>query len=100
MPTPSEHTIVNRILAYLRQRGVWCEKMHGGPMQAAGIPDILGVIPGGRALALEVKRPGGEPTVLQARTLARLRETGALVAVVTSVAEVEALLAPVSGGNE
>ena len=44
----------------------------------AGFPDLLGVIPGGRALFVEVKRPGNKPTDLQTRFLESFRLKGAV----------------------
>lgn len=63
---------------------VW--KIHGGPMQAAGIPDLVGCIDG-RFVGLEVKLPGGEPTKLQAATLKAIRRAGGVGEVVTSIEE-------------
>jgi len=63
---------------------VW--KIHGGPMQAAGIPDLVGCIDG-HFIALEVKLPSGgyDATRLQESTMASVRRAGGLSTVVTSV---------------
>lgn len=94
MSTARESAIVRAILTYLKTRPeIWAMKVHGSPMQVAGIPDIVGVFgPAGRAFALEVKRPGEAPTVLQERIMERLRAAGVLVAVVHSVDEVREVL--------
>jgi Holliday junction resolvase len=77
-----ESAIVNKIVAALRARGCFVAKLHGGPTQQAGLPDLL-VIHAGRVVFLEVKRPGEQPTKLQEHTLAKLRGHGATAVVVT-----------------
>lgn len=58
-----------------------------------GLPDICGFLKGGRALFLEVKRPGQQPTRLQQIFLDRATAAGALAAVVTDANQLAALLA-------
>jgi hypothetical protein len=71
-------------------------KIHGGPYQTAGLPDLL-VILDGRAYGLEVKKQRlGESaehardraTLPQRKRLAELRSAGGIGAVVLSVDEV------------
>lgn len=57
-----------------------------------GFPDIHGCLIGGRALYLEVKRPGGKETADQAEFILRAACAGATADVVTSVDEVRRLL--------
>lgn len=91
---PLEKTIVAAILRALRARGVWAVKIHGGPYQAAGIPDIIAVAPEtGRFLGIEVKRPGGRLTELQGATLRRIKEAGGVVGVAYSVEDALTLYA-------
>lgn len=63
--------------------GSWLVKIHGGPMQAAGIPDLVGCV-AGMFVGLEVKLPDdrSQPTKLQSATLAAIRRAGGLGAVV------------------
>ena len=88
--TPGPETrIVRAIIASVSRRPrSWLVKIHGGPFQAAGIPDIIGCIDG-RFVALEVKVPGARATKLQELTLSRIAAAGGIAAVVTSVAEAE-----------
>lgn len=87
-----EKTITKAILDYLRKDlKCWAFKVHGGPWQRAGIPDIVGVYHG-RFFGLEVKVPGNEPTEIQTRTLKELAHHGAISGVVYSVKDVMALL--------
>jgi len=88
----SERAIVKAILAYLNGLpGCLARKRWGGGMGVAGDPDIDACLDG-RSVQLEVKRPGEQPTVLQAKRLEEWRRAGAVVGVVHSVAEVRALL--------
>ena len=87
----SERAIVKAILAYLNSLpGCLARKRWGGGMGVAGDPDIDACIRG-RRVQLEVKRPGEKPTLLQFKRLEEWRQAGALVGVVTSVAEVRTL---------
>lgn len=88
---PSEKAIVNAIKSYLdKLPGCYVIKTYGS-VYSAGQPDLLGCYQG-RTLALEVKRPGGKPTKLQAALLKKWGAAGAITGVVTSVEEVEELL--------
>lgn len=96
-----ERDLVNKILARLRADhpdGLWV-KLHGGPMQRAGLPDILGVV-SGHAIALEVKLPGRphEVTDLQQYTLDKLAKAGAIAAVVDDVDDARVLVRNVLEG--
>lgn len=67
MHTPEWHE-KQKIKKYLDQRGAW----HFSPFMAgrgtAGVPDIIACM-SGRFVAIEVKRPGKRPTLLQIRCL-------------------------------
>ena len=67
-------------------RAVKWLKIHGGPMQAAGWPDLLVVIEG-RVLFVELKGPDGRLTKLQAVMLTDLKQAVATVGVCRSVEE-------------
>lgn len=93
MNPSKESTIVQKILKFLNALpGCVARKRWGGGMGVAGDPDISGCICG-RHLEFEVKRPGEQPNVLQARRLEEWRRPGAVVAVVTSIEEVRNILA-------
>jgi len=94
----SEAAITEAIMRWLRSRGAHVIKTHGGP-QRRGLPDLIGVFRG-RALALEVKRPGGRPTRLQEYELGRWAAAGAAAAIVTSVDDVKRLIEEVIGGEQ
>jgi len=66
-------------------------KVHGGPFQQAGLPDLIGCVQG-RFLALEVKHPDQSHPVsaIQQEILRLLTEAGAVAAVVESVDEATA----------
>ena len=91
MVVPLEKSIVSSILRWLKTLpGCYAEKRHGN-QYSAGRPDITGCI-NGRRFEIEVKRPGGKATKLQAEMLKRWREAGAVAGVATSQAEAEELL--------
>ncbi len=69
----------------------WYFKVHGGPYQAAGIPDIVGVA-NGHFFGIEVKVPGKKPTILQELVMRRIGEAGGIVGWVTTPSEVVDIL--------
>ena len=80
-----------KLQAYLRKQypGVWLFKVHGGPFQPAGLPDLIGCLPGGRFFGFEVKEPKGEATDLQLETLADIRAAGGIAAVVVTTKDLD-----------
>lgn len=81
---PLETTITKSIVTLAKSRGWWTFKIAGGPMQMAGVPDLL-LVKHGRAVFFEVKRPGQSPRPLQVQRIKEIREIGGAVAeVVTS----------------
>lgn len=75
-----EEIVLSAILKELDRRKkvgepIWWFKVHGSPTQRAGIPDLL-VCYFGRFVGIEVKRPGGEATRLQERTMDVIRRAG------------------------
>lgn len=64
----------------------WLFKVHGGPFQVAGIPDIVGCI-NGRFVAIEVKFPGKENTLtqIQKTMIKKIHRAGAITFMTTSV---------------
>ena len=66
-------------------------KIHGGPMQMAGISDLVGVFRG-RFVAIEVKTPENRkgPTKIQAWFLDRVNKCGGVGFVARSWSEIEA----------
>ena len=76
---PLEKIIVGKIVKMAERHGWYAVKVHGGPMQKAGLPDLL-MLKRGRAVFLEVKQPGlgkkSDPTPLQVRRMAELPARG------------------------
>ena len=92
MNGPTEKVIVKKILRLLNEiPGCVARKRWGGGMAVAGDPDITGCL-NGRHLEFEVKRPGDQPTVLQAKRLDEWKQAGAIAAVVSSVEDVRSVL--------
>jgi hypothetical protein len=88
---PLEKTIVNNVMAVARSMGYWVMKNHGSQFSVAGLPDVL-LIKEGRAVWLEAKRPGEEPTRIQEHRMRELIGVGCPVAVVRSAGDAKAFL--------
>lgn len=61
-------------------------KVHGGPYQRAGVPDLIGCLEG-KFIGLEVKVGKNDATALQAQTIEKIRQSGGTAGVVRSVEE-------------
>lgn len=59
MGSGPETAVLKMIVVALEERGAVVVKQHGSRYSTIGVPDLLGVLPGGRAFAVEVKKPGG-----------------------------------------
>lgn len=91
-PFPSETALSTAVQA--RIKGEWgghARKVHGGPQQAAGEPDIDACIDG-RAVKVELKQPGSKPTPRQYKALRDWQDAGALAGWVTTLVELDRLL--------
>lgn len=67
-------------------RGSFWFKVHGNKYTPIGMTDLLGCVEG-YYCALEIKRPGKEPTPIQYERMEQLREAGAIVGWFDSVEE-------------
>jgi hypothetical protein len=72
---PREASIVAAIVRVAESHGWMPIKIHGGPYQLSGLPDLL-CLKQGRAVWLEVKQPGKKPTEIQKRRMAELCDRG------------------------
>jgi hypothetical protein len=92
---PREASIVASIVRAAKESGWWVMKIHGGPHQLVGVPDLL-CLREGRAVFLEVKQPGKKPTPIQAARMKEIETQGGVPCrVVTSGLEaLEALSEP------
>jgi hypothetical protein len=101
MTTP-ESQIPAEIFRYLRIRRIKAWNNPTGAVRIGpgrflrfgfkGSSDILGCLPGGRFLAVEVKAPGGRLSPEQKQFLAEIRELGGLALVVKSWKEIDGTL--------
>lgn len=93
----TEKGLVNAMVRGIREEypDVWLIKVHGGPYQEAGVPDLIGCVRG-RMFAIEAKlrRPGESAPAARARTsprqrvqIERLLAAGASAGVALSVEE-------------
>ena len=100
-----ESQIQKAIMDYLKRKKILCFKHRnvGIYKQATksyiplaygekGISDIIGCLPDGRFLAIEVKRPGNKPSIEQADFLARVNAMGGLGLIAYSIDDVAAVI--------
>ena len=95
--TPLEKEIQKQILAALEIAGIFCWRQNQGTVAHAktnrharrfvrftskkGVSDIIGCLPDGKFLAIEVKRPGGKLTADQEGFLQDVEAHGGVVVV-------------------
>ena len=92
-----EAKLVAQIVTAIEKKypSAWVRKIHGGPYQHAGIPDLLvcvnGILVGLEAKALQPGESEGHAraraTIIQTEEIKRLHEAGAMAGVVLSVEE-------------
>jgi penicillin-binding protein-related factor A (putative recombinase) len=99
MPEPLEKDIQKSILEYLQAKRIFCWKQATTgiykpdgtgyiPVGLKGVSDILGVLSGGRFLAIEVKRPSGKLSEAQVEFLQNINLHGGLGFVAHSIDDV------------
>lgn len=92
-----EKDIVAAILRLLKKTpDCFAWKEHGSMYSTAGIPDIIACI-GGRFVAFEVKVPRNKLTKLQEITIQKIKDAKGQAFMVTSAAEVAAILKEMEG---
>jgi hypothetical protein len=103
-PDPlSERVILKAILKYLRAhpKVACCWRMQSGLFQqdertirvgTPGMPDIIGMLKGGRLFAIEVKRIGGKATESQESWLSHIAGFGGRAGVAQCVADAERII--------
>jgi hypothetical protein len=88
LPGLKEKDITMQIRNVLKMYGIYHWKVWQGLGSAPGISDILGVLPGGRLLAIEVKTERGKLSPHQERFLKNITDNGGLAFVARSFDEV------------
>jgi hypothetical protein len=89
-----EKTLILKFKKYLKEEyGATCHKYYGGPFSEAGVADLFGTLPNGRAYYIEVKVPGNKPTPIQEAFLANERKNGAVAGVARTLEDIDNLLA-------
>lgn len=94
MTTQGESRISREIITALRKEGAFAFKVHGGPMMAVGLPDIIACVDG-RFVAFETKRPEKRKnqSVAQKRIEGLIRQAGGISQVVCGVQEALSIVA-------
>jgi hypothetical protein len=80
---PREASLLRSVEIILNNSGIEFRKRHGGPYTTAGDPDLYLVVRG-HHVEIELKRPGENPTPLQASRLRQWERAGATVMVIRS----------------
>lgn len=84
----NESQLTKLIRDYLKLKGVFHWKQHQGLGSTKGVPDIIGVLKGGRSLFIEVKTSRGTVSPEQENFLNNARALGAKAFVARSVDDV------------
>lgn len=71
-----EAKVRNPVVTWAKRQGWMHVRMSFRPGVTAGVPDDLFLLPGGRAVFIEFKRPGKAPTALQFEKLRKANELG------------------------
>lgn len=98
MQAQKESDIQKQILDYLRYKHIFCfkhnnigiKKQNGSyiPSGMKGVSDILGLLPDGKFLAIEVKRPKGIVTEYQQEFIEHIKNNKGLAFVAYSLDDV------------
>lgn len=100
MSTP-EGLVVTAIMEFLGLQGIYAWRSNSGALHGGGrlvrygkpgAADIIGILPGGRFLAIECKAKGEKPTDLQREFIAAIQAHGGLAIVARSVFDVATAL--------
>ena len=83
----TEKEITKGIRHILRTHGIFHYKAWQGAMSEKGISDIIGVLPGGKAVAIEVKTQKGRLSKHQEKFLDRFKAAGGIAFVARSLRE-------------
>jgi hypothetical protein len=86
----SERDLTKQIRDYLRLKGIFHWKNWGGPIGEKGVPDILGVLPDGKALMIEVKTETGKVSPEQESFIENASRVGAVAFIARSINDVMA----------
>lgn len=76
----SERVLQRHVIAWLKAERIWHLKVHGGPMQRAGVPDLLLCVKdaggSGRFVAIELKTVTGKVSPLQRHEMLAIINSG------------------------
>jgi len=93
MKKPETKLVENILKAIHKKWGGFWVKIHGGPFQARGLPDLMGCLKG-RFCGFEVKMPGEEHsfTPIQEYRVKQIQKAGGIAGMVTSFEELDKIL--------
>jgi hypothetical protein len=70
----SEKQIENRVVFYAKNKGWIVIKLN--PQWHRGLPDRMFILPGGKTVFMEMKKPGGKPSPLQKYFISWMKDLG------------------------
>lgn len=81
MAVTPEKAVKDKVVAILKEEGVYYffPATHG--YGRSGVPDIICCVPSGKFLAIECKAGKNKPTALQVREIERIRKAGGIAVV-------------------
>jgi hypothetical protein len=85
---PTEKEIKKSIRRFLDMCGIFNWPQWQGQFSVKGVPDIIGILPSGVILGIEVKRPGGKVRPDQVEFIERINRSNGVAFVASSVEEV------------
>ena len=89
---PTEKQITADIRGYLQFKGIVHWKVMQGLGCTPGVPDIVGILPGGRFLGIEVKTAKGKLSDKQAYFKEMIEKNGGLYILARSIEDVDCVL--------
>lgn len=72
----TEAQVIAKVTRWCRAHGIKYQRMALQPGASRGFPDMVFLVPGGKPLLVEFKRPGKKPNKFQTHTLDQLKELG------------------------
>ena len=104
---PKESEIRTSIQLWLNMKGIFNWREWQGQFSVRGVPDIIGILPGGKTLGIEVKLPRWKPPkegskqykhyFEQKQFIENIRKSNGVAFFATSIEDVESQLQIVKG---
>ena len=102
-----ERYVENQIFSFLKSLGIFCYKTDSvgifdptkriyrsnkNPHRIKGVSDVIGILPGGKFFAIEVKRQNTDRTNIQIRVMSQIEAAGGVTGVARNRIDAEVIL--------